>query len=219
MDKKWQVGLIRVVTLSDRDMAELHGRLIMEMFPALEVETRCIPDQPEGIHDPESKAMAVPKIIEVAKAFKDKDVIIVSCADDPGVKELRRILTIPVVGAGSSVCALAMRCGPRTGVLGITDYAPPPYVDMFGDRLVNLGRPQGVNNTLDLLTDQGQEAVRKLGMQLKEAGAQSIALACTGMSTIGITKPLEEYLGIPVIDPVTAEGLFAYYECIQRNSK
>lgn len=219
MDKKWQVGLIRVVTMEDRKMAELHGELIMEMFPALEVETRCIPDQPEGIHDPQSKAAAVPKILAAAQAFENKDVIIVSCADDPAVKELKACLTIPVVGAGSSVAALAKRHGSRSGVLGITDYAPPPYVDMFGDSLLNLGKPEGVNNTMDLLTNEGRDAVRALGVRLKEAGAKSIALACTGMSTIGIAKPLQEYLGIPVVDPVTAEGLFAYYECVQRNSK
>ena len=43
-----------------------------------------------------------------------------------------------------------------------------------------------------------------------------LALACTGMATIGIAKELEEAAGIPVIDHVMAEGLFAYFEYLKK---
>ena len=56
MDKRWKVGLIRVVTLNDERLARMHGEIIMEKFPCLEVETKCIPDQYEGIHSPETKS-------------------------------------------------------------------------------------------------------------------------------------------------------------------
>ena len=47
-------------------------------------------------------------------------------------------------------------------------------------------------------------------------GAEVIALGCTGLATIGIARDLEKDLGIPVIDPVLAEGLFAYFEAVRR---
>ena len=50
----------------------------------------------------ESRA-AIPKIIELAKTFKDIDALILSCADDPAVPELKEQFDIPVIGAGSSV--------------------------------------------------------------------------------------------------------------------
>lgn len=53
------------------------------------------------------------------------------------------------------------------------------------------------------------------GRRLRDVGAQVIALACTGLATIGIAKELQESVGIPVIDPVLAEGLFAYFESIR----
>ncbi|MCI8638990.1 MAG: hydantoin racemase [Coprococcus sp.] len=215
MDKRWKVGLIRVVTLNDERLARMHGEIIMEKFPCLEVETKCIPDQYEGIHSPETKKQAVPKIIELAKSFQDIDVLIVSCADDPAVLELRKQLEIPVVGAGGSVATLASRYGQRAGILGITDYAPPPYEQILGKGLINLGRPEGVNSTLDLMTSEGKESVVHLAMKLKEAGADSIALSCTGMSTIRIAGLLSDRTGLPVIDPVTAEGLMAYYEFVK----
>ena len=52
--------------------------------------------------------------------------------------------------------------------------------------------------------------------QLKEQGAEVIALACTGLATIGIAKDLEKETGLPVIDPVMAEGMFAYFEYLRK---
>ena len=214
MEQKWNVGLIRVVTMTDVKMRDLHGQKIMEYFPQLTVESCCIPDQPEGIHSPETRARAVPKIIDAAKAFSGKDAIIVSCADDPGVAELRSLVSVPVIGAGSSVAVLARRYGPKAGVLGITDYAPPPYVEIFGGDLINPGRPDGVHTTFDLMTPEGRLSVMRTARYLKEAGVQSIALSCTGMSTIGIAAVLRQATGLPVVDPVLAEGICTCYECL-----
>ena len=50
MDKKFKVGLIRVLTTEDEEVLSAHGKQIMSYFPELQVETKCIPDQYEGIH-------------------------------------------------------------------------------------------------------------------------------------------------------------------------
>lgn len=214
--KSFKIGLIRVITMTDKTMMEMHGNQIMDYYPQLKVESRCIPDQYEGIHSPETKSIAIPKIIELAKQFNNKDALIISCADDPAVKELNDCLDIPVIGAGMSVAGIARYYGPVSGVLGITDYAPPAYEEMFGKDLINLGRPKGVNGTLDLMTEAGEEAVMELAQKLKEKGAMSISLACTGMSTIGITNKLAKLTGLPVIDPVLASGARCLYECLSR---
>lgn len=171
MKSCYKAGLIRVITLPDAEAAGIHGRLIMEMFPNMTVETKCIPDQPDGLYSVESKNAAIPKIIEVAQSFKDIDVLIVSCADDPAVPELKNIVNVPVIGAGSSVAAIARRFGTKVGILGITDYAPQPYPEILGDDLINLGKPDGVETTLDLVTEPGFKAVEKLAMRLKGYGA------------------------------------------------
>ena len=54
--------------------------------------------------------------------------------------------------------------------------------------------------------------------QLKENGAEVIALACTGMATMGIAPKLEEVIGISVLDPVMCEGLVMYMELLRKNS-
>ena len=216
MDKKFKVGLIRVLTTENEEVLQSHGRQIMEYFPELEVETKCIPDQYEGIHSPELFETAVPKIVETARSFKDVDMILVSCADDPGVAEIREALPgIPVTGGGETTVALALKYGSKIGVLGITDYAPQAYLRMVPDQII-LGRPEGVHSTLDLMTPEGKASVLRMGMQLKEQGAEVLALACTGLATIGIAKDLEKEVGLPVIDPVLAEGMFAYFEYLRK---
>ena len=215
MNETFRVGVIRVITLPDQNQANIHGRLMEQYVPALKTYTVCIPDQPEGIHSLELKAAAVPKIIKAAKAFTGMDAVVVSCADDPAVEELRANLEIPVIGAGSSVAAMASRYGDHPGILGITGYAPEPYDRIFGDRLINLGTPEGVNSTLELMTDRGRESVIRKALELKSAGASAIALACTGMSTIGISDLLMRECAIPVIDPVLAESVCTYFECLR----
>lgn len=37
MNKKFKVGLIRVLTTEDEEVLQLHGKQIMEYFPELEV--------------------------------------------------------------------------------------------------------------------------------------------------------------------------------------
>ena len=83
---------------------------------------------------------------------------------------------------------------------------------MLKDRLVAVEKPEGVNSTLDLMTDEGKKNCVACAQKIKDMGAEVIALGCTGLTTIGVAKMLEEAVGIPVIDPVLAEGLFAYFE-------
>jgi allantoin racemase len=77
-------------------------------------------------------------------------------------------------------------------------------------------KPDGVHNTLDLMTREGRKACIESAKLLKKKGAGVIALGCTGLTTIGIAEEMEETVRIPVIDPVLAEGLFAYFEFIRK---
>mgnify|MGYP000971012312 CR=1 FL=1 len=215
MKDVYNVGLVRVVSFTDEDLLNLHGKIVEEYFPSLNVISKSIPDQPFGIYDDETEEIAIPKIIELAKEWKGIDALIISCAGDPAVKELREILDIPVIGAGESTALLALRYGDVFGVLGITKEIPKAYTRILGDRIVGTCDVPGVVSTLDLMTDEGRKNVIKKALELKSLGAQVIALACTGMATIGIAKELEQVCGIPVIDPVIAQGAIAYFECVR----
>lgn len=216
MERKFKLGLVRVVTITDNQLLNQHGRLLEHYYPQFTVESRSIEDQPTGIHDDETEALAVPKIIKLVKEWNDVDAIVISCAGDPAVQELRVELPIPVIGAGEATALLAGNYGKKFGVLGITEEVPRAYSRAFGENIVGTCRPEGVNSTLDLMTEEGRKSVVQKALELKALGAEVIALACTGMSTIKIAKELEDICQIPVIDPVMSEGLVAYFECLRR---
>lgn len=214
----FNVGLIRVITLDEAQGLNTHGQLIESLYPDIAVESACIPNQPEGIHSPEQTDEAIPKIVQVAReCFANKDMILVSCAEDPGVEEIRAAMPgMPVTGGGECAVAAALRYGERVGVLGILDYAPKAYRRLLGDRLVGNFRPEGVNCTLDLQTPEGHDSCVRTARAMAEAGCEVIALGCTGLGTIGIAAELERVTGLPVIDPVVAMGAFVTLEAARK---
>ena len=165
------------------------------------------------MHDEETERQSIPKVVALAEEMYREgfDAVIVSCAGDPGVEEARKLLPIPVVGAGESVATLSLFFGEKPAVLGILDAAPKAYRRLFGDKMVSCERGQGIQSTLDLMTEEGFAKTVEKGREQKAAGADVIALSCTGMSTIGIAPSLEEALGIPVMDPVLCEGLMTLF--------
>ena len=214
----FNVGLIRVITLDEAQGLNTHGQLIESLYPDIAVESACIPNQPEGIHSPEQTDEAIPKIVQVARErFANKDMILVSCAEDPGVEEIRAAMPgMPVTGGGECAVAAALRYGERVGVLGIVDYAPKAYRRLLGDRLVGNFRPEGVNCTLDLQTPEGHDSCVRTARAMAEAGCEVIALGCTGLGPIGLAAELERVTGLPVIDPVVAMGAFVTLEAARQ---
>lgn len=208
----YQVGLIRILSIQDERLLNLHGHLIEKAYPELRVRTRCIPDQPCGIFNPESEEVARKKIIQLAGELVGEGAraILVSCAADPGVNELKKELAVPVVGAGSSAASMALNYGERIGVLNMNGETPAAVVKILGKHLAAEGHPEGVKNTLDLQTDWGREGILRAARKIKER-IDAVVLACTGMSTLGIASELEEELSMPVIDPVLASGAVALH--------
>lgn len=215
-----KIGLIRVLTTDDPDLLTFHGKMIERLYPSLKVTSRCIPGHPKGVYDDATERSAVPLVVRLAAAFEEEgfDAVIVSCAGDPGVREARKHLRIPVVGAGEATAAVALATGERVGVLGITDRVPKRMRELLGPAMVCSAKPPGVNTTLDLMTQEGRQAVEEAVRGMKEEGVTVVALACTGLSTIGAADWISAKTGLRVIDPVRAEGLIALYVTTRVNT-
>ncbi len=203
------VGLIRVVTLKDKILLNKHGDILMRNFSGLQIESRCIEDQDYGIYSPETDAIAVPKIVALAKAYEreGKDVIFISCAADPAIKEARAAVNIPVLAAGSCCAGLARAYGDSIGAMGIEESIPYAMKAILNESLVDYIRPKNVKTTMDLLKPENKESILKSALLLKEKGSNAIALACTGMATIEIAEDIRKITGLPVIDPIIASGI------------
>ncbi|HDI31454.1 MAG TPA: hydantoin racemase [Thermofilum sp.] len=216
MREKVSIGLIRVITLDDEDSLNVHGKIIEENFPLLRVVSRCIMGFPKGLYNLELERKAIPQIVNLALEFEKEGMkaVIISCADDPGVKETRKRVKIPVIGAGTAAASVSLIYGERIGVLGITEHVPTPIANVLGERLVGYRKPANVTNTLDII--RNEEEVVKAARELEKLDVNALVLGCTGYSTAKSVKILKNKLSIPVIDPVVASGLMAYY-CVILN--
>ena len=205
------LALIRVFTSTDPQVLGVHGSIITSRF-GLSVRTYCIPDQPLGIHDDASERQAIPKIVATAEqaAADGAGCVLISCAADPAVRECRRALGIPVVGAGSAAAGVALALGPRVGVLTLNGPVPQPMAAILGSHLAATKSPAGVANTADLLTPAGRAAAIAAARDLASR-VDVIALACTGYTTIGLEAQLRGSIGVPVVDAVEAGGLIALH--------
>jgi Asp/Glu/hydantoin racemase len=209
-----RMGLIRVLSTDDSEILSSHGRLLEAFIPKLKVISRCIEGYPKGLWNEEEERQAIPKIVSLGQEMEsdeEMDVLFVSCAADPGVPELREVVSIPVIGAGSASAGVALSLGKPVGALSITDWILPPVAKVLDKVLVGWEKPTHVQTTLDLMSEKGREEIIKAGRRLIDNGAGVILLACTGFSTVRLAPLLEDRLSVSVIDPVLSGGLIAYY--------
>lgn len=206
------IGIIRVLTIDDPELLQAHGRLLEQEY-GIRTFTRCIPDQPHGIFDEASEALARPKIIALAEqmAAAGCRAILISCANDPALDEVRARVAVPVVGAGSAGAAVALALGGRVGVLDITPDVSPAIARILGDRLVAVACPEGVTNTTHLLEPGARERAVAAARELVRQGAEVILFGCTGFVTAGMAPVIRAEVGVPVVDPVLAAGLILRY--------
>jgi allantoin racemase len=204
------IGIIRVFTTDQEEVLQQHGKVITNSFDVPTI-TKCIPEQHLGIFNDKTEAIAVPKIVELGKEMEKEgcNVLVISCAADPAINELRKEVSIPVIGAGSAAALTALAIGEPVGVLGITENPPAVIEQLLGNLLVGKTRPEGVTNTTDLMTPTGREKGLEAARLLLDQGAKVIVFACTGFSTIGLADLLRAELNVPIIDAVEAEGMFA----------
>ncbi|AOS63937.1 aspartate/glutamate racemase family protein [Actinoalloteichus hymeniacidonis] len=210
MSNRPLLGIVRVLTTDDESLLTAHGRAIAEEH-GLETRSICIPDQPHGVYDDASAALAIPKIVEAVRELvaDGAGAVMISCAADPGLAESRAEVSVPVYGAGSTAASVAAAISTKVGVLGITEEAPASITSVLGDRMISHRQPTGVTKTTDLLTEAGQAAALRTAGELVSDGAEIVVFACTGLTSIDLAGAVRENWGVPVVDAVRATGAIA----------
>lgn len=204
------LGIIRVITMTKPEAIDAHGAVIAGRF-GLAVTSLCIEDQPDGVYDDATEALAVPKIVAAARRLRERGctVIGISCAADPALAECRAAVDVPVIGAGSAAGHIARGLSERIGVLTILDETPPRLRDILGAAYVGHDKPTGVRTTLDLQSPAGRAAAIEAAGRLIDKGAQTVVLACTGFATMKFAPVLHQHFGVAFVDPIIALGACA----------
>lgn len=172
-----------------------------------EIVCRTLAEGPYGIEsqaDVDSVAMPLRRLMA---SEDDAAAWVIACYSDPGLHVCREATRRPVFGIAESGVLTALARADRFGVLAIKRTSIPRhirYLRQMGlmDRLagerpleMSVAETASGHGTLDRMIAVGRE-LRDID------GAGAIIMGCAGMARH--RGPLEEALGVPVIDPTQA---------------
>jgi allantoin racemase len=169
---------------------------------------RCatLPEGPFGIQsqkDVEQVALPLRRMVEQDNAA---DAFVIACFSDPGLHLCREATRRPVFGINECGVLTALSRGDRFGIIAITARSIARhrrYLRQMGlDARLAGERPLELDVAATL--EEGTFVrMREVGRDLvDEDGADVIVMGCAGMAHHRL--PLEEALGVPVIDPTQA---------------
>src|SRR5450759_2005066 len=154
--------------------------------------------------DVESVTMPLRRLVESDHAA---DAFIIACYSDPGLHVCRESTTRPVFGIAECGVLTALSRADHFGVIAIRQRSIARhlrYLRQMGlvDRLAG-ERPLEISVAESAAGEKTFDRMLSVARDLKEQdGAGAIIMGCAGMARH--RRPLEEALGIPVIDPTQA---------------
>ncbi len=163
---------------------------------------------PPAIESDEQVAAVVEPVCDYLRDHEDDSgAFVIACFSDPGLREARRVSARPVFGMAECGLLTALAHGRCFGVISILASSLPPHLStmrdlgidgrLAADMPVGLGVLELEDSALAL------ERMVTVGSRLRDQhDADVIVLGCAGMAAL--RTPLEEKLGIPVIEPVQA---------------
>jgi len=202
-------GRILVVNPNSNDAvtAGIEGALRpLQLAGGPEIACATLREGPYGIEsqaDVESVALPLRRLIE---GDTSADAFVIACYSDPGLHLCREGTPKPVFGIAECGVLTALARGERFGIIAIRHRSIRRHVRymrgmgllerLAGERPLEMSVAEsGGEGTLPRMIEVGR-ALRD------EDGADVIVMGCAGMARH--RRPLEEALGVPVIDPTQA---------------
>jgi allantoin racemase len=171
------------------------------------------PDSIEGYYDEAFASVGLLSVIRDLEADPDHDLdpiggYVVACFDDTGVDAARCLTSAPVMGLCEAALRMAAAVSSRFAIVTPMAVSVRPLEHLaakYGAASQCVVRAAGVR-TLDFEDANAGKAYAALKKQaeicLKDDYAEAIVLGCAGMTDIA--ERLQEELGVPVIDGVSA---------------
>jgi allantoin racemase len=174
--------------------------------PQIDVIT--LKEGPPGIETQQHVDSVVSPLLQAVKSREaGYDAFVIACYSDPGLHSIREATNKPVLGIAECGILTALTLGQKFGVIAILDKSIPRHLRYMGalgvmDRLAG---ELAVGLPVVELSNQEKTFGRmvEVGKRLREAhGANVIVMGCAGMARY--RKPLQDAVGIPVVEPTQA---------------
>lgn len=188
---------------SDGAFTELIGEAARKTAsPGTEILCESAPGAPPFIETSRDEALCAPGMMELVSRHGDADAFLIACTCDPNLDVLREMTDSPVVGAGESSMLFALPLGARFSVIQTTEGSVQSKRELV--------RKYGLQDRCSSVRPIREHGEEPLEERLLEAariardcdGAEVVTLGCAGLA--GLDRRLEEALGMPVIDGITA---------------
>lgn len=179
----------------------------METTEGPEIVCMTLAEGPYGVETQEHVESVTLPLRRAVEATNDADAFIIACYSDPGLHVAREGTSRPVFGIAECGVLTALARAERFGVIAIKSRSIPRhirYLRQMGlmDRLAG-ERPLEMSVAETAAGDRTLDRMIEVGRQLRDLdGANAIVMGCAGMARH--RRPLEEALGVPVIDPTQA---------------
>nr|WP_047579537.1 aspartate/glutamate racemase family protein [Methylobacterium sp. ZNC0032] len=172
-----------------------------------EILCESLREGPLGIETQEHVESVTLPLRRRVEAANDIDAFVIACYSDPGLHVAREGTASPVFGIAECGVLTALTRADRFGVIAIKSRSIPRhirYLRQMGlmDRLAG-ERPLEMSVAESASGEGTLARMITIGTELKDLdGAGAIVMGCAGMARH--RRPLEDALGIPVIDPTQA---------------
>src|SRR5215472_7439491 len=178
-----------------------------------EIVCSTLAEGPFGIETQADVESVVMPLRQLVQADNSSDAFVIACYSDPGLHVCRESTTRPVFGIAECGVLTALARADRFGVIAISQRSiarHKRYLLQMGlsDRLAG-ERPLEMS-VAETASGEGTLArLIEVGKALRDTdGADAVVMGCAGMARH--RRPLEEALGIPVIDPTQAAVTMAF---------
>jgi len=192
----------RVVTAG---IAEALKPLMFADGPEIVCET--LAEGPFGVESQADADGVVMPLRRLVEGDKQSSAFVIACYSDPGLHVCREATTRPVLGIAECGVLTALTRAETFGVLAIAERSIRRHLRYL--RQMGLMDRLAAERPLDMSvaeTASGEGTLAKMITVVRalknEDGAGAIVMGCAGMARH--RKPLEDALGIPVIDPTQA---------------
>jgi Asp/Glu/hydantoin racemase len=180
----------------------------LRMAGGPELVCQTLAEGPPGVESQsDADSVIAPLCRSIAAQGNHASAFVIACFSDPGLHAAREATARPVLGIAECGILTALTLGQRFGVISILKKSIPRHLRYYGSMGVggrlagDLPIGLGVTELGDAGTTLGR--MKAVGAELRDDhGADVLVLGCAGMARY--RDPLEQALGIPVIEPTQA---------------
>lgn len=203
-----KIAHVMPVNANEERKINVLQKLKQVVHPDTEIDIIDYKEGPADLEYYEDDLKAVQLMIADRQRLATYDGISIACFYDPGLRELREVLEIPVMGIGFASMTVANMLGSKSTVIVGRDKWIPKMSDnclMYGLNK-NVAHWRSVGLTVQQLKNEKgltrERILDQAGRAIEEDLSEVIIMGCAAIDNI--EQEIEDKFGVPAINPIIA---------------